>query len=43
MVLDNNNDISEYWEWIDEKQKSIHEASVSLQFGINYIMYAMTH
>jgi Domain of unknown function (DUF4159) len=43
MVLDNNNDISEYWEWIDEGQKSIHEASTSLQFGINYVIYAMSH
>jgi hypothetical protein len=43
MVLDNNNDISEYWQWIDEGRKSIHEASISLQFGINDVMYAMTH
>jgi len=43
MVLDNNNDISEFWEWLDEGQRSMHDAATSLHFGINYVMYAMTH
>jgi hypothetical protein len=43
MVLNNNNDISEYWEWLDEGQKSMHDAATSFHFGINYVMYAMTH
>jgi uncharacterized protein DUF4159 len=43
MVLNNNNDISEYWEWVDEGQKSLHEATTSFHFGINYVLYAMTH
>ena len=43
MVLNNNNDISEYWEWVDEGQKSLHEAATSFHFGINYVLYAMTH
>jgi hypothetical protein len=42
MVLDNNNDISEDWEWLDRGEKSLHDASTSLQFGINYVLYAMT-
>ena len=43
MVLDNNNDISEYWEWVDEGQRSMHDAATSFHFGINYAMYALTH
>jgi hypothetical protein len=42
MVLNNNNDISEFWEWIDEGRMSMHEATTSFQFGINYVLYAMT-
>ena len=43
MVLNNNNDISEFWEWLDEGQLSMHDAVNSFHFGINYAMYAMTH
>lgn len=43
MILDNNNDISEDWEWLDKGEKSLHDATTSLQFGINDVMYAMTH
>jgi hypothetical protein len=43
MVLDNNNDISEFWEWVDEGQRSMHDAATAFHFGINYLMYAMTH
>src|SRR5215813_5724095 len=42
MVLDNNDDISEFWEWLDEGQRSMHDAATALHFGINYVMYAMT-
>jgi len=43
MVLDYNNDVSEYWEWLDEGRRSMHEAATSFHFGIDYVMYAMTH
>jgi hypothetical protein len=42
MVLDNNNDISEFWEWINEGRMSMHDATTSFQFGINYLLYAMS-
>ena len=42
MVLDNNKDVSEYWEWLDEGRMSMREATTSFHFGINYLMYAMT-
>jgi hypothetical protein len=43
MILDNNNDISEFWEWLDDGQASMHDAATSFHFGINDVMYAMTH
>ena len=43
MVLNNNNDISEFWEWLDEGEKSMHDAATAFHFGINDVMYAMTH
>jgi hypothetical protein len=43
MVIDYNNDLSEYWEWLDEGARSFHEAAESLKFGTNYAMYALTH
>jgi hypothetical protein len=43
MVLDNNNDISEFWEWINEGRMSMHDAATSFHFGINYALYALTH
>jgi hypothetical protein len=43
MVLNNNNDISEYWQWLDEGRMSMHDAATSFHFGINDVLYAMTH
>lgn len=43
MIIDNNNDISEFWEWLDEGRRSMHDAATSLHFGINDVIYAMTH
>ena len=43
MVLNNNNDISEYWEWVDRGDRPLHEATTSFHFGVNYVLYAMTH
>jgi uncharacterized protein DUF4159 len=43
MVLNNNNDISEFWEWLDQGEKSMHDAATAFHFGINDVMYAMTH
>jgi len=43
MVLNNNNDISEFWEWLDRGEMSTHDASTSFHFGIDDVLYAMTH
>ena len=43
MILNNNNDVSEYFEWINQGRMSMHEAATAFHFGINYAMYAFTH
>jgi hypothetical protein len=43
MVIDYNNDLSEFWEWLDQGSLSMHAAAQSLKFGTDYAMYALTH
>lgn len=43
MIVDYNNDISEYWEWSDDPFRPIEETNESFKYGVNYIMYALTH
>jgi len=43
MVVDYNNDISEYWEWSDDPFMPIKETNEAYKYGVNYLMYALTH
>ncbi len=43
MVVNFNNDISEYWEWSDEGWMPIELSNEAYKFGINYVIYALTH
>ncbi|HEY2382889.1 MAG TPA: DUF4159 domain-containing protein [Terriglobia bacterium] len=43
VMIDFNNDISEYWQALDTGACSIHEAGVAVELGVNYAVYAMTH
>jgi hypothetical protein len=43
VMIDFNNDISEYWQALDIGQCSLHEAGTAVELGINYAIYAMTH
>lgn len=43
VMIDFNNDISEYWQTLDRGTCSIHESGRAVQLGVNYAMYAMTH
>jgi hypothetical protein len=43
MVIDYNNDISEYWEWSDNPYMPISETNEAYKYGVNYLMYALTH
>lgn len=44
MVIANyNNDIAEYWEWSDQGYVPIDLSNEAYKFGVNYIVYGMTH
>jgi hypothetical protein len=43
MVVDYNNDISEYWEWSNDPLMPIAESNEAYKYGVNYLMYALTH
>ena len=43
MVVNYNNDISEYWEWSDDPLMPIDETNEAYEYGVNYLMYALTH
>jgi hypothetical protein len=44
MVMVNyNNDISEYWEWSDQGLFPIGPSNEAYKLGVNYVIYALTH
>ena len=38
-----NNDISEYWEWSDTGYAPVDLSNEAYKFGVNYLVYGMTH
>lgn len=42
-ILNYNNDIAEYWEYADQGYYPIDLNNDAFKFGVNYIVYAMTH
>jgi Domain of unknown function (DUF4159) len=43
IIVNYNNDISEYWEWSDTDFAPIELTNEAYKLGVNYIIYAMTH
>jgi uncharacterized protein DUF4159 len=43
MVLNHNNDIGDFWEWIDEPRYPLPPSTEGLRLGLNYILYSLTH
>jgi hypothetical protein len=43
LVANADNDFGEYWEDIDRGAEALRPAVQSFQFGLNYLIYAMTH
>ncbi len=43
MIANHNNDLGEFWQWVDEGQLDFKRAALSVRLGINYLVYAMTH
>ncbi|MBI4444834.1 MAG: DUF4159 domain-containing protein [Acidobacteria bacterium] len=42
-VVNFNNDIGDYWEWSDESLFPIGLSNEAYKFGVNYVIYALTH
>ena len=43
VVVNFNNDIGDYWEWSDHSLYPIDHSNEGYKFGVNYVIYAMTH
>jgi len=43
MIVNFNNDLSEYWEWSDDPFRPIDETNEAYKYGVNYVMYPLTH
>jgi hypothetical protein len=43
MLVHANNDLGDYWEWIDQPQYPLPPSTEALRFGINYLIFALTH
>ncbi|MDA2929954.1 DUF4159 domain-containing protein [Acidobacteria bacterium AH-259-O06] len=43
IVVNFNNDLGDFWEWSDESIFPIHLSNEAYKFGVNYIIYAMSH
>ena len=43
MVINFNNDISDYWQWSDNPWAPLEQTNEAYKFGVNYVMYALTH
>jgi len=43
LIANYNNDIGEYWEFSDEGYVPIDLSNEAYKFGVNYVVYALTH
>ena len=43
MIINHNNDIGDFWEWIDQPRFPLQPSTEALRLGINYFIYSMTH
>jgi hypothetical protein len=38
-----NNDLGDGWQWTDDPRYPLEDANLSIKFGVNIVVYAMTH
>jgi hypothetical protein len=43
MIVCYNNDVGDFWEFIDQPYYPVKPSAEALKLGINFVMYAMTH
>ena len=43
VIANYNNDIGDFWKYLDEGDKPLKDSTRSIRMGIDYIVYAMSH
>ena len=43
MIINHNNDVGDFWEWIDQPRYPLQPSTEALRFGINNFLFALTH
>jgi hypothetical protein len=43
LIANYNNDIGDFWKYLDEGDKPLKDSTRAIRLGINYIVYAMSH
>jgi len=43
LIANYNNDIGEFWKWVDQGKMPFRPAKRSVELGIDYVIYAMSH
>jgi len=43
LIANYNNDIGDFWKYLDHGDKPLKESGQAIRFGINYIVYTMSH
>jgi hypothetical protein len=43
MIINHNNDIGDFWEWLDQPVYPLENTIEGVRLGINYLLYSMTH
>jgi hypothetical protein len=43
MIVNYNQDVSEYWEWSDTNINPIDLNNEAYKLGVDYVIYGMTH
>jgi len=43
MIANYNNDIGDFWKYLDHGDKPLKDSTTSIRLGINYIIYALSH
>ncbi|HEY2382890.1 MAG TPA: DUF4159 domain-containing protein [Terriglobia bacterium] len=43
LIANYNNDIGDFWKYLDKGEAPLQESTRSIRMGIDYVMYALTH
>jgi hypothetical protein len=43
LIANYNNDVGDYWKYLDHGEKPLRDSARSVRLGVNYVIYAMTH